>query len=302
MSRRRITLLSAAEQSYCLPLLEGFAARHPEIEVDFVFGISTALHARYLAEVAAGGATADLIWSSAMDLQMALVLGGHAQPHRVTHSLPAAASYRDLAVSTTSEPLVTLLRGAPGPAGTPGEIASLLRADPARFAGKVALPDIEANGLGFLAMLRWSLEDENFPALLDALAAARPRAVGSAVALLSAMEEGAAMAMHVLGAYARRSVAADSALSIAPSAAPPQAVARVAFIPRRAAEPDAAAAFLAYLVSVEGQAALDAAGLFPITQQSVAPIPIDRGFEALLEDGARAALRKAWRRAIGRNA
>ena len=45
------------------------------------------------------------------------------------------------------------MRGPAAPAGTFGEIAALIGADPARFAGQVAMPDIEANGLGFLALL-----------------------------------------------------------------------------------------------------------------------------------------------------
>ncbi len=303
MARGRMVLFSAAEERYCAPLLHGFAAAHPEVELDFVFGISTALHQRYLAEHAAGGATADLIWSSAMDLQMELVLGGHAQPHGVAHALPPGAAYRDLALSTTSEPLATLIRTPAAPAGTPAEIAALLEADPVRFRGRIALPDIEANGLGFLAMLRWSLEEPDFDRLLAALAAAAPRPAGSAVALLRAMEEGAEMALHVLGAYAARATAADAALRIAPSAVPAMAVARVAFIPRRAANPEAAAAFLAYLVSPAGQAALGEAGLFPITAlapQPLSPIPIASGFERLLDEQARAALLTRWRRAIGR--
>lgn len=290
----RITLLSAAERRHCEPLLAGFAAAHPDIEVAFIFGISTALHRQYLA-----GAPADLIWSSAMDLQMALVLQGHAQPHGLRPDLPPEAIHRDLALSTTSEPLATLLRGPAQPAGTPAEIAALLRADPARFRGRVVLPDIEANGLGFLAMLQWSLESPDFPALLDALADARPRKAGSAVALVEGMAK-ADLALHVLGAYARRAVAADPALAIAPSAAPPQSIARIAFIPTRARQPDAARAFLAYLVSPAGQAALDAAGLYPITRQPVPPIPINQGFGRLLDETARADLLARWRAATSK--
>jgi len=294
----RITLLSAAERRYCEPLLAGFAAARPGIEVDFVFGISTALHKDYLA-----GAPADLIWSSAMDLQMALVLDGHARPHGLAPALPPGALHRDLALSTTSEPLATLLRaplGGPAqPAGTPAEIAALLRAEPARFRHRVVLPDIEANGLGFLAMLQWSLESPDFSGMLDALSEAEPRTVGSAAAPVSAMGDNA-LGLHVLGAYAKRAVAADPALSIATSTAPPQAVARIAFIPTRARETDAARAFLAYLVSPEGQAALDAAGLFPITTQRVQPIPIDRGFAALLDEAARGHLLARWRAATSK--
>jgi iron(III) transport system substrate-binding protein len=303
MARSRFTLLSAAEQRYCAPLLDAFTAAHPDVEVDFVFGISTDLHQRYLAEHGAGGPTADLIWSSAMDLQMALVLEGHAQPHGVVHALPPAAAYRDLALATTSEPLATLIRAPAARAGTPAELAALLRDQAARFRGRVAVPDIEANGLGFLAMLRWSLEAAEFNAFLAQLAESAPRAAGSAVALVRAVEQGADLALHVLGAYAARAVAADPTLCLAPSAEPAPAVARIAFIPRRAANPGAAATFLQFMVCPAGQAALGEAGLFPITAppaQPLSPIPIDSGFERLLDDSARTALLARWRRALGR--
>jgi hypothetical protein len=187
---RRLTLLSAAERRYCEPLLRGFAERHPEIEVDFVFGISTDLHRRYLQEAASGGTTSDLIWSSAMDQVMDLVLNGHAQPHGVRHALPANAAYRDLAVATTCEPLFTLCRDTSRPAGSPADIATLIAVDPQRYRGAIAVPDIETNGLGYLAMLWWS-EDPAFDDFLDALATCQPRAVGSAPALIAAMADGA---------------------------------------------------------------------------------------------------------------
>ncbi len=300
--RRRLTLLSAAERRYCEPLLRGFAERHPEIDVDFVFGISTDLHRRYLQEAAAGGATSDLIWSSAMDQVMELVLSGHAQPHGVRHTLPANAAYRDLAVATTCEPLFTLCRDPSLPAGSPVEIAALIAADPQRYRGAIAVPDIETNGLGFLAMLRWS-EEPAFDSFLDALESCQPRAVGSAPALIAAVTDQAQLALHLLGAYALRAVAANPSLHIAPTAAPAMAVARVAFIPRRAANPEAASTFLAFLLSPEGQAAIGAAGLFPIAAPPafpVAPIPLDESFTRLLQPKNRAALLEKWRAALGR--
>ncbi len=294
-----MVILSAAEQPYCAALLAGFAARHPAVEVDFVFGISTALHQRYLADHAAGGAMADLYWSSAMDQLMALVLDGHAQPHGVAHHLPAGCAWQDLALATTREPVFTLLRGPLAPAGSFTEIAALLAAYPARFAGQVAMPDIEANGLGFLALLEASLRDPGFGEGLDALAACKPFLGGSAPSLVN---HGGQLALHVLGAYALRAEAASEA-RIAPSAAPAPAVARLAFIPRRAANPEAASAFLAHLVSEEGQAALAEGGFWPVTQpppRPIAPIALDEDFPRLLDPARRAALLARWRGAVGR--
>jgi len=121
----RLTLFSAAERRFCEPLLRGFIQQCPDVEIDFVFGFSTDLHRRYLEELRSGGPSASLLWSSAMDLQMGLVLDGHAQPHGVLHTLRPQAAYRDLALATTCEPLFTLSRN-PAPAGTPGEITDLI--------------------------------------------------------------------------------------------------------------------------------------------------------------------------------
>jgi iron(III) transport system substrate-binding protein len=302
MARGRMTLLSAAERRYCEPLLRGFAKRYPDVELDFVFGISTDLHRRFQNEVTSGGATADLFWSSAMDQQMSLVMAGHAQPHGVRHTLPPAAIYRDLAVATTCEPLFTLCRDPSMPAGSPAEIAKLIANDPDRFRERIVLPDIETNGLGFLAMLRWS-SDPGFDALLDALASCTPRTAGSAPALIAAMTGGAELALHLLGAYALRTVADDPTLHLAPSAAASLAVSRIAFIPRQAANPEAGSAFLSYMLSAEGQAAIGEAGLFPIAMQPtrpVAPIPIDDGFTQLVDPKLRAQLLTRWRSAVGR--
>ena len=303
MPREPMTLFSASERRHCEPLLRGFAERHPHIEVDFVFGISTDLHRRYLDDVAAGRRTVDLFWSSAMDQQMGLVLDGHAQPHGVRHSLPADAAYRDLAVATTCEPVLTLSRDPTTKAGTPAEIAAAIQDDPRRYRGRIAVPDIETNGLGFLAMLRWSLEQPGFDTFLDALARCAPRTAGSAPALIAAMQEGACFALHLLGAYAKRATASDAALHVAPSDAPSLAVGRVAFIPKGAANPEAASAFLGYMLSSEGQAALEQAGLFPISGtpgRALAPIPLDDGFARLLDPVPRASLLERWRAAVAR--
>jgi iron(III) transport system substrate-binding protein len=303
LPNERLTLFSAAERHFCEPLLRGFTEQLPDVELDFVFGLSTDLHRRYLEELRSGGPSASLLWSSAMDLQMGLVLDGHAQPHGLRHTLRPQAAYRDLAVATTCEPLFMLSRDPSAPAGTPEEITALIMKDPDRLRGRIAIPDIESNGLGFLAMLRWSLQEPGFDAFLDALKCCAPRTAGSAPALVRAMADGAGLALHVLGAYALQATANNPMLHIAPSAALPLAVTRVAFIPRRAPNPDAASAFLAYMLSPQGQAAMGEGGLVPITAPlmcAVVPIPLDDSFARLIDPATRAALLTRWRAMLGR--
>ncbi len=297
----RLTIYSATERRFCEPLLRGFCKDHPEVELDFVFGISTDLHRRYLRELDAGGATASLLWSSAMDLHMGLVLDGHAQPHGLRLNLRPEAAYRDLAVATTYEPLVTLARDPTAPAGTPGEIAALVLCDPDRWRGRIAVLDIERNGLGFLAMLQWSFDEPEFEDFLESLKWTAPHIAATAPALISTLTAHADLAPHVLGLYASEAAAADPRLHIAPSAAPPLAVSRVAFIPRRAANPQAASLFLAYMLSPSGQAAIAEGGLIPITSRAdVGAIPLDDRFARFIDPETRKVLLARWRAAVGR--
>ena len=297
----RLTIYSATERRFCEPLLRGFCKDHPDVEFDFVFGISTDLHRRHLRDFESGGATASLLWSSAMDLQMTLVLDGHAQPHGLHLALPREAAYRDLAVATTCEPLVTLSRDPTAPAGTPGEIAALILRNPDRWRGRIAVLDIERNGLGFLAMLQWSFGEPEFEDFLEALKWAAPRMAANAPALIGALTEGADLAPHVLGLYASEAVTADPRLHVASSAAPPLAVSRIAFIPRRAANPQAASLFLGYMLCPSGQAALAEGGLIPITSRAnVRAIALDDAFARFIDPETRRRLLARWRAAVGR--
>ena len=112
----------------------------------------------------------------------------------------------------------------------------------------------------------------------------------------------AALGYHVLGSYAERAVRAHPVLAIAASNTPSLAVSRIAFISSRALHPNAARLFLDYLLSQDGQRHLLEAGLYPLRADrtptkahAVAPIRIDRDFDALLDPQHRDALLSRWR-------
>ncbi len=314
----KVVVFSAAEKRYCEGLIAGFGRRHPGIAIEFCFGISVALHQRYLAELAAGQPSADIIWSSAMDLQMGLVLEGKALAYASPEAsaLPAGAVYRDLAYATTLEPLLTLVNrdcfDVSVAAGSLDEIAAAINRDPAKFYGRVASYDIESNGLGFLALLLESRRSADFSACLQALARCKPKIFGSNPPLVEEVASGrAALAYHVLGSYALRAVAANPSLAVAASNTPALAVSRVAFVSSRAPHPRAAQLFLDSLLSRDGQQQLLEAGLFPIRTDvnkeapgsvNVMPLDIDQGGGDLLDAAQRRELLEQWRAAIGRPA
>lgn len=308
----KVVVFSAAFKPFCEPLLAGFAALHPGIAVEFVDGISGTLHRRYLAALERGRGEVDVLWSSAMDLQMHLVQTGHAQvcAGATGAGFPAWANYRDMAFATTLEPLVTLINRnlleANTPAGSLAEIAAVLNAAPQGLRDKLAGYDIADNGLGFLALLHESADEGAFDAFMRALVRARPRLYGSNPPLVDEVASGrAAIAYHVLGAFALRALREHAALAIAPTAMVQTAVSRIAFVPLSAPHPGAARKFLDYLLSDPGQARLGESELFPVRaagnmapqlgRAERAPIAIDKGFDALLDTARRAKLAERWR-------
>jgi hypothetical protein len=65
------------------PLIKDFESLYPGIKVEYSDLNSTELYNRFIAEVASGQGSADVMWSSAMDLQVKLVADGQARLRRV---------------------------------------------------------------------------------------------------------------------------------------------------------------------------------------------------------------------------
>lgn len=290
-----LVIYSAAERRYCGPLLEAFAARHPDIAVDFVDGISTALHQRFLDRRAAGTPEVDVLWSSAMDLQVGIAAAEGLTIH-----------------TTTLEPLVTLVRQdalvPDQPIGSLEEIARAIERDPGKFNGRVAGYDIEANDLGFLALMAESRNPARFERFLQRFSGSAPQLYGSNPTLIDSLVSGRAIvAPHVLAAYALRAVEANPSLAIAPTEAPCLAVSRLALIPGDAPHPKAAQAFVDFMIGVNGQEALGRAGIFParggklpaaLGAITLAPIEAEN---SLIDPVRREALLSRWRTAVGRH-
>ena len=117
---------------------------------------SNDLYNGYLGDLLASPTTADVLWSSAMDLQFRLASAGQAQAYDSPEiaGLPAWAVWKNVAFGTTFEPIVIVYNKrllAPDEIPqTHADLARLLTEKRDRFAGKVVTYDIERSGLGFL--------------------------------------------------------------------------------------------------------------------------------------------------------
>src|SRR5215510_4383841 len=103
-----VVIYSALDSKAAQPLIRDFNAVYPEIKVEYNDMNSTELYNRFIAEVAAGQGSADVMWSSAMDLQVKLVDDGQAMTYASPEAgkLPQWAVYKNQAYGTTYEPAV----------------------------------------------------------------------------------------------------------------------------------------------------------------------------------------------------
>jgi iron(III) transport system substrate-binding protein len=153
----RLVIYGTTDENLVRPLLADFASIYPRVRVQYEDLTSTELHHRYVAETQLGSDSADVLWSSAMDLQAQLVGKGYALVYRSPEAsgLPDWARLDDQAWATTFEPIAIacnkrLLAGLPVPRSH-ADLARLLSGSASeRMRGKVLTYDIERSGLGFL--------------------------------------------------------------------------------------------------------------------------------------------------------
>src|SRR5262249_57448094 len=89
------------------PLVKDFQALYPGVAVEYTDLNSTELYNRFISEAAAGTGTSDVLWSSAMDLQVKLVADGYGMTYASPEipALPKWAVWQNQAYGTTYEPI-----------------------------------------------------------------------------------------------------------------------------------------------------------------------------------------------------
>jgi len=135
----KVIVHATTDVSAAAPLNRAFEAMYPGIKVEYRELDSPELYRRFIAEKTAQRPTADVLWSSAMDLQQKLVNDGHAQMYSSPEAagLPEWAVWRNEAYGTTFEPVVfiyneRLLRANEVPQ-THADFARVLKESPDRF-------------------------------------------------------------------------------------------------------------------------------------------------------------------------
>src|SRR5258706_1604557 len=173
----RVVIYSTMDFAEAAPLISEFESLYPGIDVQYNEMNSPEVYGRFLAETERDGSSADITWSSAMDLQIKLANDGYAEIYKSpeTRFLPEWAVWHNEAYGTTFEPAVfvynkKLRPPARGPQ-TPREVLQLILTKPEKYSGNVITYDIEKSAVGVLFLSQVNLAIAGFWNLLNVLRA-----------------------------------------------------------------------------------------------------------------------------------
>ena len=317
-TKDKLHIVSTTEVSEVSDLLADFRTLYPRIETVYSKVNSYDIYNRIVESPPSSEGTGDLVWSSAMDLQVKLVNDGYAQPYvskEITH-IPDWAVWKNEAYAITAEPIVIIynkkLVAESDVPKTRSELTSLLSKRPDTYRGKIASYDPEQSGAGFLFITRDSRITKTTWDMVRAFGGAGIKLYSTTGTVLDRISSGEHLiAYNVIGSYAIERAKEDASIGVVFPADYITLMSRIAFIPVAARHPESAKLFLDYLLSERGQKfllarsigsvrlGLGAGGVIP-AERSDAVKPIHIGPELLtyLDQSKRASFLKEWRRAL----
>lgn len=307
MPERVLSVLSTTDIAILEPVITAYLARMPGLGVRYVMATSQEVHAA----VANGAGPFDLVISSAMDLQMKLVNDGFARPlpEAMVEAQPAWARWRDLLVSVAQEPVVLILSPdalAPGEEvpRTRRDLIALLRDNPDRFRGRVGTYDPAVSGVGYLFAAQDARLSDTFWRLAEVMGRLDTQLFCCSVDMIDAVRAGRLLVgYNVLGLYAQAQ--ATDGVIVVELEDFTLTLLRTALIPRTAADPEGATAFLRYLLSEEGQELIASGDALAAVEEAaferkphLRPIRLDPGLLANLDGVSRNWFLTEWRGAM----
>ena len=317
-AREQLTIVSTTQDADVADLLADFRARHPDIDTVHTKINSNDIYNQIVDPSTSSATPGDIIWSSAMDLQIKLVNDGYAQPYvskEIAH-IPDWAIWKNEAYAITAEPIVIVynkkLVAESDIPRTRAELTNLLRRKPDTYRGKIASYDPEQSGAGFLFITRDSGITRTTWDMVRAFGGAGIKLYSTTGTVLDRISSGEHLiAYNMIGSYAIERAKEDASIGIVFPADYITLMSRIAFIPVAAQHPESAKLFLDYLLSERGQnfllarsvgpvrLGLGADGVIPADRNdAVKPIHIGPELLTYLDQSKRASFLKEWRRAL----
>lgn len=315
---RELVVYSSLDSPLARPLIEAFQAIRPDVAVRYEDLLTGEIADRVMQETDAGQPTADLIFSSAMDVTVKLANDGYAREARVANAArwPAWAEWRSMVFALTFEPAVIVYHKPSFPDGPPDTRAALIDWLARAPNGSIGTYDIARSAVGYLFLMRDMEHFADLWTLVRAMGKAGVQVFPTSQDVIERVNAGTLLlGYNVLGSYA-----ADQALRLPDlGLVLPRdfvvVVSRVALVPAAAASPDLGEAFLDFLMSREGQTVLAERLRLPAVSLEVAgkdsaaamqealgaklrPVAVSPGLLAYLDAASRARVLAQWNAAL----
>ena len=318
----KVVVYSTTDTAAANFLIKDFQALYPGISVEYNDMNSTEVYNRFISEKAANAGSADVLWSSSMDLQIKLASEGGALAYASPEiaNLPTWAVWKNEAFGTTYEPLAIvynkrLLTGDE----IPQSHADLLRVfttKAEKLKGKVTTYDIEKSGVGFLLITQDSKYNPQFWEMVKALGAVGPRVQSSAGTMMERISSGENLVgFNIFNSYAALRAKKDPSIGIVLPKDYALVMSRVTFISKTAKNPNAAKLWLDYILSKRGQTIIanqselgairgdvegemTVAGYTKLLGANAKPIPVSADLLAFLDQTKRLDFLKQWQAAM----
>ena len=318
----KVVIYSTTDTAAANFLIKDFQALYPGISVEYNDMNSTEVYNRFISEKAANAGSADVLWSSSMDLQIKLASEGGALSYASPEigNLPTWAVWKNEAFGTTYEPLAIvynkrLLTGDE----IPQSHADLLRVfttKAEKLKGKVTTYDIEKSGVGFLLITQDSKYNPQFWEMVKALGAVGPRVQSSAGTMMERISSGENLVgFNIFNSYAALRAKKDPSIGIVLPKDYALVMSRVTFISKTAKNPNAAKLWLDYILSRRGQTIIanqselgsiradvegemTVAGYTKLLGAIAKPIPVSTDLLAFLDQTKRLEFLKQWQAAM----
>jgi len=321
----KVVVYSTTDTASAKPLLDDFKALYPGISVEYNDMNSTEIYNRFISENAAGGASADVLWSSAMDLQIKLVNDGRALAYASPEipSVPGWAVWRNEAFGTTYEPISFVynkrLLAADEVPHSHDELAQMFAAKADKFKGKVTTYDIEKSGVGFMLITQDAKANPKFWDFVKALGKVGPRFQSSTGTMMERISSGENLiGFNLFMSYAVLRAKKDPSIAWVNPKDYTLVMSRVMFASKTAKNPNAAKLWVDYILSKRGQniianqaelgsiradvsGEMTAANLSKTLGTALRPIPVGPELLAALDQTKRLEFIKQWQAALKGN-
>ena len=318
----KVVVYSTTDTAAAGFLIKDFQALYPGISVEYNDMNSTEVYNRFISERAANAGSADVLWSSSMDLQIKLASDGGALTYASPEiaALPTWAVWKNEAFGTTYEPLAIvynkrLLSGDE----IPQSHADLLRVfttKTEKLKGKVTTYDIEKSGVGFMLITQDSKYNPQFWEMVKALGVVGPRVQSSAGTMMERISSGEnLLGFNIFNSYAALRAKKDPSIGIVLPKDYALVMSRVTFISKSAKNPNAAKLWLDYILSKRGQTIIanqselgsiradvegemTVAGYTKLLGNNAKPIPVSAELLTYLDQTKRLDFIKQWQAAM----